>query len=232
MKLSTLINLNIPVTVRYLRKRISHRQEMFIAQMKGISSYPFDIAGIHLDLYYHTPYHHARAKDFTLGGWDELELLPKWIEKAKESSLIFDVGGFAGIYGILAAKANPDANVYIFEPDAVNAKHILVNAEKNKVGVIIIQAAVSEHKGTVLFSADGSTGSKIVPWGTPTSSVALAAYGSPQLLKIDVEGHEGEVLRGANLSETKTVFIEENAVPLLDGFERTESVGLTAIYEK
>lgn len=166
------------------------------------------------------------------GSWDELQLLPAWIEKAKQSSLIFDVGGFNGIYGILAAKANPNAKVVIFEPDPTNIEHIISNLALNSVDAYVVEAAVSDHDGTIKFSADGSTGSRITSWGVETRCVTLASFGSPELLKIDIEGHELEALKGADISKTKSIFIEENHTPLLEGFTRNKAVGLTAIYDR
>jgi hypothetical protein len=47
-----------------------------------------------------------------------------WKEKAKQSSVIYDIGGFNGVFGLLAAKVNPQARVVIFGADAISARHI------------------------------------------------------------------------------------------------------------
>src|SRR5436309_283093 len=119
-KFKTLLSINWRVTYRFLKKRLIHQISFRSAQISGIRSYPVRIGDLTIELYFHAPYHHARAKAFSLGQWDELSLLPLWIEESKKSALIFDVGGYNGIYGLFAAKANPSAKIFIFEPGTLN----------------------------------------------------------------------------------------------------------------
>jgi FkbM family methyltransferase len=234
-KARSLSNLNILALLRFIKKRTWHKIEFFKAKLKGIKSYPVKVGDVTIDLYFHAPYHHMRAKAFSEGDWDEIELLPEWVEEARKSRLVFDVGGYNGIYGLLAAKANPSAKVLIFEPDPINAEHIRQNVAKNYVNCTIIEAAVSDDEGSVKFSGSGGTGSKIVDWGAlEVKTVRLSMYGSPDLLKIDVEGHEPEALRGANISNTKTIFVEMNhdLLPFLKGYKEVARSEITAVFKR
>jgi FkbM family methyltransferase len=231
-KFSALLSIDPKWAYRFFRKRLDHQIAFRIAKMCGVQSYPLHVGDITVDLYFHAPYHHARAKAFAAGEWEETPLLPLWVEEAKKSSVIFDVGGYNGIYGILAAKANPSAKILIFEPDPINAEHIRRNIQKNNVGCTLIEAAVSDHEGIVKFSGSGGTGSKITDWGhLEMKTVQLSSYGSPDLLKIDVEGHEPEVLSGANISNTKTIFMEMNHDLLPKGFKEVARADITAVFK-
>ncbi len=232
-KFKTLLAIDPKWAYRLFRKRLRHQIDYRFAKWRGVRSYPLQVGDITVDLYYHAPYHHARAEAFAAGNWDETPLLPIWVEEAKKSSLIFDVGGYNGIYGILAAKANPAAKIFIFEPDPINAEHIRRNLQKNNVECTLVEAAVSDHEGTAKFSGGGGTGSKITNWGAlELKTVRLSSFGSPDLLKIDTEGHEPEALRGADLSNTKAIFMEMNHDLPLEGFKETFRAHITAVLKR
>jgi FkbM family methyltransferase len=233
MKFPTLRNLNIRAMARYYKKRLKHQIQYRSAQLRGIHSYPVTVNGVSIDLYFAAPYHHARAQDFSEGNWEELKLLPIWIDESKKASLISDVGGYNGIYGLFAAKANPHAKVLIFEPDPINVAHIRRNAEKNKVTCTVIEAAVSDKEGRARFSGEGATGGRIIGWGKlEVPTVLLVSYGSPELLKIDIEGHEPEALRGADLSKTRTMFIEMNNDKPIADFHEIARENITAVLKR
>ena len=224
MKLKTLFTMDYGWARHYLWVRLNQRVEFMFAHG---TSYSGVVHRIPLTLSFSTPYHHARAYDMTHGAWDELPLLKDWMEYARGADLIFDVGGYNGIYGILAAKANPHAHVLIFEPDPVNAEHIRTNIALNNVHAQVVEMAISDYQGFIRFSGDGSTGSKVASWGTEIPCGKLSQFGSPELLKVDVEGHELEVLKGADLTNTKILFAEVNH-PL--PYKEIKRVGITAIF--
>jgi FkbM family methyltransferase len=232
-KFKTLMSINWKALYRFFKKRLRHQIDYRTAQIRGIRSYPVRVGDITIDLSFHAPYHHARAKAFSLEQWDEIPLLPLWVEEAKRSSLIFDVGGYNGIYGLLAAKANPNAKVYIFELSPINADHIRRNVRMNNVHCTVVQAAVSDHDGMAKFSGDGGTGARMTDWGEQeVKMVRLSTFGSPDLLKVDVEGHEPEVLRGANISNTKIIFIEMNHELPLKGYREVMRSDITAVFKR
>jgi FkbM family methyltransferase len=179
-----------------------------LARLKGQSSLQVEISGIALNLSYSVPYHFAFAKAMQEGYW-ERELISIWIQESMNAELIFDIGAFCGVYGLFAAKANPKASIVMFEPDPINAYHIRRNLKINSVSnARLVEAVASEADGTINFAFAGSTGSKVVPWGTPKKCVKVSSYGSARLMKIDTEGHEPEILRGSDLSNTKIICSE------------------------
>src|SRR5215469_5586847 len=118
-----------------------------------------------------------------------------------QRGVVWDVGANVGFYSLLAAlKAS---KVIAFEPLPENLaylnRHIALNHLEHRIEVCA--AAASDHDGTGLFSSvpgNPSEGS-LRSYGTlQVRTVRLDSQGTvPDLIKIDVEGNEHEVLRGA-----------------------------------
>lgn len=207
---------------RYAKKHASQRWNFLW------SPETYDVLGVKLQPF--TAYHNSIASQMADGIYEETPLFQDWIGYAKNASVIFDVGGFNGIYGLLAKKANPNATVYIFEPDEVNIYHIRENARINNLDIRLIPKAVSDHEGIINFASFGNSGSKIMESGEPTKCTRLSLYGAPDLMKLDVEGHEREALRGADLSRMKYLFVEMNH-PLSLPAREIKRVTVNAVYE-
>jgi FkbM family methyltransferase len=136
----------------------------------------------------------------------------------KPGDCFFDVGAHVGLYSLIVSRVvGMRGCVVAFEPDPRNVqllrKHVVRNGLSN---VSIAQAAVWCSDGEVLFLRGGSspTGKSsrrgaVIESGAGTESgetisiqaVSLDSYAadgySPSLVKVDVEGAECEVLKGA-----------------------------------
>jgi FkbM family methyltransferase len=139
--------------------------------------------------------------------------------KRAQFARFFDVGANVGIYGFtFHAVAANDATVVLFEPDAGNSSLIRKTISRSSLsGVELVQAAVSDSQGIATFYKDdisGATGSvelgakqdgfvtvyhRAAPTKVMVQSVTLdqVTKDDPDLLKIDVEGAELRVLKGA-----------------------------------
>ena len=131
----------------------------------------------------------------------------------------WDVGANIGYYSWLISSAQPAVRVLAVEPDPVNFAVLVQTRRHAPPGVEVLNVAVSEQDGTATFLVDnvsGATGTLELSSGTfnerhygearrsttvPTRSLdsLSAERGAPDLLKIDVEGHESAVLEGAAL---------------------------------
>ena len=117
-----------------------------------------------------------------------------------------DVGANVGSYTVLAGGA-VGARVTAVEPVPATFGALLRNVALNGLGerVRCCQAGLSEQRGTLRFSIDLDTMNHVLADGEVCPSVEvpvfpmddLVASDAPSLIKMDVEGHELAVLRGA-----------------------------------
>jgi FkbM family methyltransferase len=126
--------------------------------------------------------------------------------------VVFDIGANVGFYTLLAARlVAPTGIVVAFEPVARNIRYLRRHLEMNGCSnVRVFAAAVSDQVGTANFEAGPShSEGHLITDDSPASSaysvslvtldrlVAQRETPIPQLIKIDVEGAEYAVLRGA-----------------------------------
>jgi FkbM family methyltransferase len=139
--------------------------------------------------------------------------------KRKRVTCAWDVGANVGLWSLFFAGIEPPLrDIVSFEPDQANQKFLRMNQEKNQIDRMRIrEVALSSQPGTTTFYADGMTGST---GGLERESTFIESmYGGkrqeiqvqvstvdveiengtppPQFIKIDVEGHELGVLKGA-----------------------------------
>lgn len=135
--------------------------------------------------------------------WDappELDELPKLCDGA----LVFDFGAHQGVVALIAAgRVGPSGRVVAVEADPHNAQMAKTNMRLNAAdNVTVVQAAVAERPGTVRFHAglngrvqEARGGTVEVP--AVTIDEMARRYGTPDVVLLDVEGHEVKALRGA-----------------------------------
>ena len=158
-------------------------------------------------------------------GRHEDESLRRWTRMATQvadGKAILDIGAYHGEYALAARAANATVDVFAFEPNP-HALDVLRDACQGR-SIEIVAAAVSDEPGEVSFSCR-SAQSAISPQPpasdaeeervtvTATSLDAWLSERSviPALLKIDVEGWEARVLRGASraINEYRPVILCE-----------------------
>ena len=70
-----------------------------------------------------------------------------WIELAKRSDNLLDVGANTGSFSLIAKTANPSAKVVAFEPIEDTFRLLKTNIELNKYDIIAEQIALSDKTG-------------------------------------------------------------------------------------
>lgn len=162
-------------------------------------------------------------------------LLGETLTRQIDSDVIIDVGANIGYYTLPVAAAFSESTIHSFEPNSTIARKLEKNVAANEFDdrVTIHTTAISKEAGeTTLYvppnhekaslhrahseSPDffGESGVDRTERVDKTSLDALVKSGevtAPDALKIDVEGHELEVLEGAQhvLSQHKpTVYLE------------------------
>ncbi len=129
--------------------------------------------------------------------------------------VVFDVGANAGLFTVIAARqVGANGRVYAFEPGQRELELLHHNVSINNLtNITIIPYAISDRNGTAQFAvaSDGALSSlgktnhpeqKIIGWET-VQTITLDSFAKDQgiarvdFLKIDVEGAERSVVRGA-----------------------------------
>jgi FkbM family methyltransferase len=186
--------------------------------LKRIRSGP--LSGMTLDV-------DPRALDMVIGRYEPA------IQAVLESSLragdvAFDIGANLGYFTLVMAKqAGPRGRVVSFEPDPEMFSALTRNVGRNVAdsnGIVAIPAAVGAEAGAVRFARGWrSTRGRVVTDGGDLEvelmkvDDAAERFGVPRLLKIDVEGGEVDVLRGARAvlrNEKPLVLVEVHSEEL------------------
>lgn len=157
-------------------------------------------------------------------------------EILKPGDVFVDVGAHVGWFATLAAlRVGPAGHVIACEPYPPNAARLRRNLAENACGnVEVVSDALGDSGGTLRLAGGDSGSVTAVDWGqsghvsVPMSTLDAVAAGMGEiaLLKMDVEGWEPHVLRGASntLARTNTVLIEINRPALARGGSSPEDV--------
>ncbi len=131
----------------------------------------------------------------------------------------YDIGAQAGIYTLLfSRRVGIEGRVYAFEPFYKNVANLMRHVEVNRLeNVRVIQAAVYDRGSVVPFQIHASCFMGSVSPADSAFHVAACslddfiAQGNPEpdVVKLDVEGGESAVLRGAEklLKKRKTTWV-------------------------
>jgi FkbM family methyltransferase len=151
------------------------------------------------DGYFHNAEHHAQ----------ELFPLAALARGSAGADTILDVGGNIGLSCMTLALACPDNKVVVFEPSPSSAELLRKNLSQNEIlNVSVIQAAVSNVSGRVKLNEGITSGfSHILTegylGGSQSGTTEVPVYvlddfihDKISFVKIDVEGHEPNVICG------------------------------------
>ncbi len=150
---------------------------------------------------------------------------------------VFDVGANIGVFTLNAAGKRRCHRVYAIEPDPETFARLLKNLQSNALGnVVAIQKAAGKGPAITPFargpastlghlcpSAAQATGSElVVEVVTLASVIQQHRIRVVNLLKLDVEGAEADVLRGAEpeLHRIERIVMEYHSAELLEECDR------------
>ncbi len=146
------------------------------------------------------------------GGF-EAEELDALLPRVPRDAVVWDVGANVGIYAVVLAAAAPEGRVEAFEPVPATHQRLVDNVGANRaVNVTTHFVALSDATGTARMAVhpdahgcdqigglDLDPGAEAIDVPTIAGDEFLAAHGGgdPDVVKVDIEGHEPQFLRGA-----------------------------------
>jgi FkbM family methyltransferase len=133
----------------------------------------------------------------------ELRILELMLTEVAPGDVFLDAGANLGIFSIFAAAFG--ATVVSCEPDPLALARLILNRDINKCEFEIIPKALSDREGMVAFTCEsGQVIQRSRISETGDYKVACVRGDSlgvvPNIVKIDVEGHELNVIRGLQSS--------------------------------
>jgi FkbM family methyltransferase len=156
-----------------------------------------------------------------LSGRVEPEVQAALVQHLRAGATFVDVGASIGFFTLLAARlVGPEGFVVAFEPQSAAVSSIRRNVVLNGFFTVkIVEAAVSAKTGQAGLRAVGKATAHLVPNARDAAPVEVTTLDDhfaqqprgPVVVKIDVEGHEREVLAGMTrlLGESSPVLIVE-----------------------
>lgn len=143
-------------------------------------------------------------------------------ERLRPGDTVVDAGASIGFHSLLASRlVGPTGTVVSFEPNPADAASLRANAGLNGLAnVVVVEQALSSTAATAFLDRPGEATARLRRTATPGAlqvpTTSLDAYLTasrlaPALVKIDVEGHEADVLQGmaATLAKSRPVLIVE-----------------------
>lgn len=139
--------------------------------------------------------------------YDQITYLTKSLDRVRPDMFV-DIGSHAALYSIVMKTRFPEIEVHAFEPDRTNLYQLHANLFVNKLqnSIKVYEHGLSNKAGSVSFDTSEETSSR----GTRRISTSgnieievkrlddvLDSHGRTVAIKIDVEGHECQVVEGA-----------------------------------
>lgn len=163
------------------------------------------------------------SQQFVFGTY-EPQLQQALKEFVTPGAVVYDVGAHAGYISLTAALlAGSSGRVFSFEPRESNRRSIMRQMSLNpRLRITLMPFALSNRDGSASFDLSVSSsqgfisesGASRVDVRKIDSLVADGIIATPDLIKIDAEGHEAQVLEGgaATISSSRpTIICDYNA---------------------
>ncbi len=146
------------------------------------------------------------SQEFLLGSYEPY-MQKAFIKYVQPGDVVYDIGAHAGYHSLFCSLLVGNSGaVYAFEPNPKNFKSLKRQLELNSADqVCVLPYALSDKCGDARFKTSfgasqghlSRSGDIRVETRTLDSLIDGGICPIPQMLKIDVEGHEAQVLAGA-----------------------------------
>lgn len=210
----------IKVTLRYMPDRV---KAQFAERMKFYGKLDFVLNNIFLEI--SSNYSLVRLRSSS-----KEKHTVNWIKTFSEGEVFYDIGANVGAYSLIASKIGKCYMIFAFEPVPGTFYELLSNIKLNRASnITACNICLSDTNSTTIFQlssdlpggalhdginsnqADNTT-NFICPTITLDNFIEINNYRKPNHLKIDVDGAELNILKGAvktlAYEDLKTIQIE------------------------
>ena len=237
MKESRLKSMLEPVTPQVVRKLL-HPGILWRNWQRGLGDETVvcKVSGLSISLGVSSEMERFRARTYATKEPDTIA----WLNSnLRPGDVVFDIGANIGLYALYAAKREPAAKVYAFEPESQNYARLCRNVRLNRsANIMPCNIAICGEPGFGTFDVQsaepgaalhGMAGTSLDPSGKPPVlrqgvatailDVLVTKYGIPQptIIKVDVDGVEEQIFANADqvLSNKalRSVLVEINVDP-------------------
>ena len=151
--------------------------------------------------------YHRYVSGYWWGNY-ELKLQSQLVSELKPGDIFIDVGANAGFFSLIASRlVGPEGKCLSLDPDPANITSIVSQKHMNDLkNWIPLEKAVSSSSGSAAFyfdkpgdstsSLEGRDGDDGIRVNVTTLDEITEQYGNPDLIKMDIEGHEYKALLG------------------------------------
>ena len=154
--------------------------------------------------------------DYFIGDYEAEKTMQLFFSWLNPSTVFYDLGANVGFFSILASKYISNGMIYSFEPIPYNVvvfkQHLELNKSQiNQRNIELLPYAITDKEGEVAMTHDRyaiegntyiasaylATTDRIMVECHSIDGLLEAGYLKPDVIKIDVEGAELDVLKGA-----------------------------------
>lgn len=154
---------------------------------------------------------------------NSLSKIERMVELIEEADCVFDVGANCGIFAALCAAKFPAAKIHAFEPSTSLQRVLARNCPSPNISLYPVAVGERDEEVTLYINPESQQTnslhrSSIEPFTDRIDEqvahcITLDSLGvEPDVLKIDVQGAEGAVFRGARtvLKAVRWLFVESS----------------------
>lgn len=186
------------------------------------------VAGLHMLV-------DPRQEKYYWSGLHELAVQTELTDLLCPGDTFWDVGAHIGLFTLVASRAVGDAGVCrCFEPHPANRARLESILDRNGVVADIHPDAISDsagtstlvpHESSLMGRVTDDPGAEGIAVRATTLDLLAHHFGPPDVVKIDAEGSEVSVLRGARwlIARRETTFVVE----LMDDLAAAKALELT-----
>jgi len=184
------------------------------------SEISFQINNADVDYSLHSLFNYLQWSEFDRQGnvWSEGTYSKRFVENLEPGDTVYDIGADHGYYSLLAATAiGTLGRVHAFEPHPTNFEAVSKNCERNGFGDIVTphNALITDIAGEIEYLTDNNPRQTAEKGAFSIETESIDNFSTdnpiPDVIKIDVQGGECRVLRGAKdiiSSVRPTLFVE------------------------